>query len=776
MKGVANLSGKVKELINQIMKERSSGNPAISEMTKSKFILKGINPDKFDSNSFDDPIIIKRLHNIARELNIKKFEDKEADIISAYSAKSSEIEVVSDIKAKLNCCNAKLLIFFASSCFNQDKLSKLMQEAFEDCIVFGCTTAGEQADEELLKNSVTAMAISSNIVADVKVEIIEHLKDNTSVEKAFISFEKHFNESSYSMDVTKYVGMILIDGESMKEENLMDLIGNRTNVYFIGGSAGDDLKFTRTYVSANGRAYTDSAVLVLLKMNANVQFNIIKTQSFKALDKKLTANKVDEEKREVIEFNNKPALLEYANLVGAVSIDDAPKYFKTNPVGLYVGANDVFIRSPQQVRGTSILFYCNILEGMEVRLLTSTDIIEDSKKAITENIKQFGNIDGIINFDCIERRLTLEEKNLEKQYGEIFKGVPTIGFATYGEEFIGHINQTSTMLVFRYKKEHLDMITKELKEFNVLLDKEITEHTKTEKALRDTIEKKQMEELQKNIEEERRRLKELREYDRIKTEFFANISHEFRTPINVIFSALQLYDMNLKNNISQNKSSDYNRYIKIMKQNCYRLLRLVNNLIDITKIDAGYFEIYETNNNIIGLIENITLSVTDYVESKGLSLIFDTDVEEKVIACDPEMIERIILNLLSNAIKFTEPGGKIKVSIKNGSDKICIKIKDTGRGIPKEKLNSIFDRFVQVDKSLTRDHEGSGIGLSIVQTLVELHGGTICANSKVGHGTEIIMYFPCKLVEESENRNVSKNPAAKNYIEKINIEFSDIYK
>ena len=776
MKGVSALPGKVKELINQIIQERSNGNPAVTEMTKSKFILKGINPDKFDSNSFDDPVIIERLHNIAKELNIKKYIDKETDIISAYSTKTSEIEVVSEIKDKLNCCNAKVLIFFASSCFNQDKLSKLMKKAFGDCIVLGCTTAGEQADDELLNNSVTAMAISSNIVSDIKAEVVENLKENTNVDKAFISFEKYFNESSYSMDVTKYVGMVLIDGESMKEEKLMDLIGNRTNIYFIGGSAGDDLKFEKTYISANGKAYTDSAVLVLMKMNNNASFNIIKTQSFKSLDKKLIANKVDEEKREVIEFNNRPALLEYANLVGAASIDDAPQYFKTNPVGLYVGGNDIFVRSPKQVKGTSIFFYCNILEGMEVRLLTSTDIIEDSKKAIAENIKQYGNIDGIINFDCIERRLILVEKNKEKQYGEIFRGIPAVGFATYGEEFIGHINQTSTMLVFRYKKEHLDMITEELKDFNVLLDREITEHAKTEKSLRDTIEKKQMEELQKNIEEERRRLKELKEYDRIKTEFFANISHEFRTPINVIFSALQLYDLNLKNSINQNTSSDYNKYIKVMKQNCYRLLRLINNLIDITKIDAGYFEIYESNNNVVELIENITLSVTDYAKSKGLSLLFDTDIEEKIIACDPEMIERIILNLLSNAIKFTEPGGKIKVSIKNGSDNICIKVKDTGRGIPKEKLNSIFDRFVQVDKSLTRDHEGSGIGLSIVQTLVELHGGTIYANSKVGHGTEIIIYLPCKLVEESENRNISTNPAAKNYIEKINIEFSDIYK
>jgi hypothetical protein len=92
------LSGKVKELINQIIHGRSNGNPAITEMTKSKFILKGINPDKFDSDSYDDPVIIRKLHNIAKELKIEKYIDKETDIISAYSTRSSEEEIVSEIK------------------------------------------------------------------------------------------------------------------------------------------------------------------------------------------------------------------------------------------------------------------------------------------------------------------------------------------------------------------------------------------------------------------------------------------------------------------------------------------------------------------------------------------------------------------------------------------------------------------------------------------------------------------------------------------------------
>lgn len=292
----------------------------------------------------------------------------------------------------------------------------------------------------------------------------------------------------------------------------------------------------------------------------------------------------------------------------------------------------------------------------------------------------------------------------------------------------------------------------------------------------DITERKQIEELQKAVEEERRRLDELKEYDKIKTEFFANISHELRTPINVIFSALQMHELKLKDCPYQNSATDCYKYTKIMKQNCYRLLRLVNNLIDITKIDSGYFEIKKTNHDIIGLIENITLSVADYIKSKGLSLIIDTDVEEKTIACDPEKIERIILNVLSNAVKFTPYGGKIMITLEDGIENICIRIKDTGRGIPADKLNSIFERFVQVDRSLARDNEGSGIGLSLVKALVELHGGTISVKSKEDEGTEIIIHIPCKLVDEAHDEIACCNAIGESFIEKINIEFSDIYK
>lgn len=267
-------------------------------------------------------------------------------------------------------------------------------------------------------------------------------------------------------------------------------------------------------------------------------------------------------------------------------------------------------------------------------------------------------------------------------------------------------------------------------------------------------------------------LSEALEYDKVRTEFFSNMSHEFRTPLNVILSTIQLFEMRMKSGMLKEEINIMG-YISTVKQNSFRLVRLVNNLIDLTKIEANFYKIKLQNYNIIYLVEDITLSVKEYVENKGINLVFDTEVEEKVVACDPDKIERIMLNLLSNAVKFTPHGGTIEVSIKELPKSIIISVRDTGIGIPEDKLAMVFERFQQVDKSLTRNHEGSGIGLSLVKSLVEMQGGSISLNSQVSCGSEFIIEMP--IIEQLEaNVNVVQHTQEVS-VERINIEFSDIY-
>jgi two-component system CheB/CheR fusion protein len=283
-----------------------------------------------------------------------------------------------------------------------------------------------------------------------------------------------------------------------------------------------------------------------------------------------------------------------------------------------------------------------------------------------------------------------------------------------------------------------------------------------------------LEELNKTHEDNQRLIGEVLGYDELKNEFFSNISHEFRTPINVLLSTLQLINLKQQNAQAGSNPFDVEKYTNIMRQNCYRLLRLANNLIDISKIDSGYFEINPSNCNVVEIIEEITLSVAEYMQEKGISLQFDTDVEEKIISMDADKIERIMLNLLSNAIKFTEENGSIYVNIKDKGETIVVSVRDTGIGIPEDKLSIIFERFRQVNSSLARSHEGSGIGLSLVKNLVELHGGSISVNSDYGIGAEFIFTLPAKVSLEEAEQNLSPM-TSQGKVDKINIEFSDIY-
>ncbi len=353
---------------------------------------------------------------------------------------------VSEVKTTIGPMDIKTLVFFASSAYEPAALSRAMKDAFPDAVVFGCTTAGEIVTGKMLKGSLVAMAFSPGVITDVAISVMKGIKQGPvapKVDEAFMSFQKHYGCTMQQLDFSQYVGMILVDGLSVAEEKIMDRIGDLTNITFIGGSAGDDLKFERTYVFADGEAYTDAAILALIKTAAG--FDIIKTQSFYATGKRLIATEVDEANREVISFDNKPAVVAYAEALGT-TVEDAPNHFMSHPLGLLAG-DEIFVRSPQQIKGGRMVFYCNILQGTELALLNSTDIISDTDKAI--KAKLGNNTAGMINFHCILRTLELENNKLTDNYGRLFSDVPTVGFSTYGEEYLAHINQTSTMLLLK---------------------------------------------------------------------------------------------------------------------------------------------------------------------------------------------------------------------------------------------------------------------------------------------------------------------------------------
>lgn len=278
---------------------------------------------------------------------------------------------------------------------------------------------------------------------------------------------------------------------------------------------------------------------------------------------------------------------------------------------------------------------------------------------------------------------------------------------------------------------------------------------------------------EKRKEEDKLILAETITYEKIKAEFFANVSHDLKTPINVIYSSLQIMDSLVKTNKVKDKDNKLATYIDIMKQNCYRELKLANNLIDLSRYEMNGFELNLKQVNIVSLVENITMEVAKFATKKDINLIFDTESEEIICYVDEVKIERIMLNLLSNSIKFTKPGGEIMVFITTKKDFVIITVKDNGIGIPHDKINYIFDRFKQVDKSFARKNEGSGLGLSVVKAIVNLHGGNIKVESEYKLGTEFSIFLSYKRYDEQITMGIDN--LFKDYGEMINIEFSDIY-
>jgi hypothetical protein len=238
----------------------------------------------------------------------------------------------------------------------------------------------------------------------------------------------------------------MVDGLSGCEEKLNDQLGNHTNVPFVGGSAGDNFMFKTTWLFADGKAYTDAAILLLMEP-AN-GYEILKTQSFTTTNKKLTPTKVDEKRRMVIEFNGRPATEVYAEVLG-ISVNDLEKTLGKYPVGLVFDEQNFFVRSPMKIEGTSVVFYCSVKEGLELTVLHSGDIVEGTRADLLKTAQNCGGLKAVVDFCCCLRTLELTQKNELQDYSEIFENLPAIGFATYGESYIGHINQTSTMLLLK---------------------------------------------------------------------------------------------------------------------------------------------------------------------------------------------------------------------------------------------------------------------------------------------------------------------------------------
>ncbi|MEN8711774.1 MAG: ATP-binding protein [Arenicellales bacterium] len=250
----------------------------------------------------------------------------------------------------------------------------------------------------------------------------------------------------------------------------------------------------------------------------------------------------------------------------------------------------------------------------------------------------------------------------------------------------------------------------------------------------------------------------LMEMDQIKNRFFANLSHEFRTPLALTIGPLE----DAINGNFGKIESPLRRQLEVMLRNSHRLLRLINQLLDISKMESGDMKLENGRYDIRQLVSDTFLAFTPFAERKKIKFSNSSGEQPIFLDFDYRMLERILNNLLSNALKFTPEHGKVNISLEQRqqpNEGVLISVRDTGTGIKRQDINKIFDRFYQVDGTSSREYEGTGIGLSLVKELVELHGGYIKVKSEPSFGAEFTVFIPGEISHEDSKKYLPENRA-----------------
>lgn len=231
--------------------------------------------------------------------------------------------------------------------------------------------------------------------------------------------------------------------------------------------------------------------------------------------------------------------------------------------------------------------------------------------------------------------------------------------------------------------------------------------------------------------------------DEQKTTLFSGLSHELKVPIHVILSSLQLLELKLREANPSRFDEEYRKCLSFAQQNCLRLMRLANNLLDTARMEEGSLELCLGWWDVAQLVAHTVEEAAPYGKTYGVQLVAKGTQEQVLLRCDRYKVERILLNLLSNAIKYAGPG-EVVVTLCAAPEEITISVSDQGPGIDPEFLPHVFEKYRMGASGLTRSGEGSGLGLYIAKVLTELQGGRVQVESTPGQGSCFAFTLPQK--------------------------------
>lgn len=373
------------------------------------------------------------------------------DVRSAYSTQQEATAAAADLAGQFDLTQPRAVLFFASHRHDGAALSSELKRRYPDAEVIGCTTAGEFTDARHGEGAVSAVALGAGVVercagAIARFDGAGAVKGGVTEALGRIEAALGFGLAQASPE--QVVGFSLCEGLRMKEEAANEALGEAAPlISFVGGSAGDNLEFKQTRVFYNGEQSDDGAALLVIR--AARPFHISKACSFESSGKTFKVTRCDAANRVIYELDGRPVLDVYAGAVGVAPDQVNSSVFMRHPVGLLIDGKP-WIRSPQRaLEDGGLKFYCQVLEGMEIHLMNPTDLVGDTRAALDDaRARLGGQVTGAVVFNCILRRLEIDGRPIEGAFYQNLRGIPLAGFHTYGESWLGHINQTLTAVMF----------------------------------------------------------------------------------------------------------------------------------------------------------------------------------------------------------------------------------------------------------------------------------------------------------------------------------------
>lgn len=475
------------------------------------------------------------------------------------------------------------------------------------------------------------------------------------------------------------------------------------------------------------------------------------------------------------------------------------KYKKTVAmvtVGLWVVNLVSMVEQNVGLKGLNSFFIIKVIVYIYLYRQIEQTFLVNAYDEAKNNCEEGLRVKSLLNHNLIEREKELTEINntilkSEKRYEELIESISD-GIIIFKDGNVDYINGQGIYLLIKNTKKDIMQLSLEniLELFSIdwVSLKELKKGVIRKCEIRDFDDSIIFLEiilvnttgnnfilLLKNITEEVN-LNEVREkytqektmFD-VKSKFYSNVSHELRTPINVISSAIQLNEVFIENNQLNNLGNSN----KVIKQNCLRLIRTINNFMDTNRITEGFLEANIQVHNIVSIIENVALASNKYIKMKNMNLVIDPEVEELYVACDKQHLERIMLNILSNTIKYGTSHGEIYIGITIEEDGAKVMVRNNNTPISKDDFDKVFEDFQKLDDTFSRNTEGSGLGLFLTKELVSLNNGRIEINSSEVDGNTFIIVLPFSY--NGEEWVIEENYGINEMEEKVDIEFADIY-